>query len=101
MARPEAPKMSLITTDSLIWASPNYASRVARLRCRTRPRRVHRHSRAAALTLKSSSEEKLGGQFSAVCPVSVAIRLATWLLRPGNRHLPDSPTIGRRDGYAC
>jgi hypothetical protein len=55
---------------------------------------LHKHSRAAALTSKSSSEEKLGGQLSTVCPVSVAIRLATWLLRPGNRHRPDSPTIG-------
>ena len=54
--------------------------------------------KAAALTSKSSSEEKLGGQLSTVCPVSVAIRLATWPLRPGNRHLPDSQTIGRRDG---
>ncbi len=79
-------------------SSPNYASRVARLRCRTRSRQLHRHSRPATLTSKSSSEEKLGGQFSAVCPVSVAIRLATWLPRPGNRHPPDSPTPGRRDG---
>jgi len=72
--------------------------RDARLRCRTRSRWLHRHSKPAALTSKSSSEEKLGGQLSTVRPVSVAIRLTTWLLRPGNRHLPDSPTIGRRDG---
>ena len=36
------------------------------------------------LTSKIGSEEKLSGQFSAVCPVSLAIRLASWLPRPGN-----------------
>ena len=98
-ARPDCAARAALTASS--GSSPNYASRAARLRCRTRSRRLHRHSRPAALTSKSSSEEKLGGQLSTVCPVSAAIRLATWLLRPGNRHLPDSQTIGRRDGYAC
>src|SRR5216683_5644467 len=47
------------------------------------------------LTSKIGSEEKLAGWLSTVCPVSVAIRLATWLQRPGDRDLSDIPTIGR------
>jgi hypothetical protein len=49
------------------------------------------------LTSKISSEEKLGGQLSTVCPVSVGIRLGTRLLWPGDQDLSDSPMIGRKD----
>src|SRR5216683_4041987 len=52
------------------------------------------------LTSKIGSEEKLGRWLSTVCPVSVAIRLATWLPRPGDRDLSDAPTTCRGDGRA-
>src|SRR5487761_1244098 len=41
------------------------------------------------LTPKIGSEEKLGRWLSTVCPVSAAIRLATWLPQPGDRDLSD------------
>jgi len=52
------------------------------------------------LTSKIGSEEKRGKRLRTVCPVSVAIRLATGLPRPGDQDLPDIPTIGRGDGWA-
>ncbi len=52
------------------------------------------------LMSKIGSEEKLGRWLRTVCPVSVAIRLATGLPQPGNRDLPDIPTVGREDGWA-
>src|SRR5487761_1588671 len=42
------------------------------------------------LTPKIGSEEKLGRWLSTVCPVSAAIRLATWLPQPGDRDLSDT-----------
>jgi hypothetical protein len=51
------------------------------------------------LMSKIGSEEKLGKWLSTVCPVSVAIRLATSQPRPGNRDLSDIPTISRGDGW--
>jgi hypothetical protein len=51
---------------------------------------------APQLTSKIGNEEKLGRWLSTVCPVSVAIRLATWRPWPCDRDLSDTPTIGRR-----
>src|SRR6266568_2379560 len=51
------------------------------------------------LMSKIGSEEKLGRWLSAVCPVSVAIRLAIWQPRPGNRDVSGTATIGRKDGW--
>ncbi len=51
---------------------------------------------ASRLTSMIGSEEKLVRRLSTVWPVSVAIRLATWLPRPGDRDLSDILAIGRR-----
>src|SRR6266568_3995316 len=51
------------------------------------------------LMSKIGSEEKLGRWLSTVCPVSVAIRLAIWQPRPGNRDVSGTATIGRKDGW--
>jgi hypothetical protein len=52
---------------------------------------------SARLMSKIGSEEKLGKWLSTVCPVSVAIRLAIWQPRHGNRDVSGTATIGRKD----
>jgi hypothetical protein len=46
------------------------------------------------LTSKIGTEEKAGDWLSIVCPISVAIRLATRPHQPGDSDFPDIPAIG-------
>src|SRR5258707_7049128 len=63
-------------------------------------RSPHRHESCTGaqgpqgLASEIGSEEKLGRWLRAVCPVSVALRLATWPPWPADRHLSDTPVIG-------
>src|SRR5258708_24512261 len=47
-------------------------------------------SRSAAADVKDRQRGEAGQGFGTVCPVSAAIRLPTWLPRPGDRDLSDT-----------